>query len=204
MPSCGSECGSRTGNLTLAWRFSDPRHRGPTNEILTLTFTEKAALEMAERIKNLLLQLAMELPSQKVFFQKAADRIDEGYISTIHSFSMRVLKECGLATELDPESGTIAPPQESLFWKEAEEALTDGMETGLPKAPPTYGPSGSPSFSQILSLWIVSILSDQMQQWNWLRAPSLFLPARGKLQKTYGSVAQTFFLEIRTLLTQPD
>ncbi len=125
-PLVAVSAGAGTGKTwTLAWRFIWilVTGRADTNEILTLTFTEKAALEMAERIKNLLLQLAMELPSQKVFFQKAADRIDEGYISTIHSFSMRVLKECGLATELDPESGTIAPPQESLFWKEAEEAL---------------------------------------------------------------------------------
>ncbi len=131
--------GAGTGKTwTLAWRFiwALISGRAATNEILTLTFTEKAALEMAERIKNMLFQLGMKHPSYRSLFQDAADRIDEGYISTIHAFSMRVLKECGLATHLDPESGVVAPPQESIFWKEAEEALDqwnkEWFQRGLP------------------------------------------------------------------------
>ena len=61
-PLVAVSAGAGTGKTwTLAWRiiWILVTGRADTNEILTLTFTEKAALEMAERIKNLLLQLAM-------------------------------------------------------------------------------------------------------------------------------------------------
>ncbi|WP_024821564.1 UvrD-helicase domain-containing protein [Aminobacterium mobile] len=118
--------GAGTGKTwTLAWRFiwAIATGRAKVDEILTLTFTEKAATEMSERIRSLLLDLSRKIPSYKKTFLEAAQRIDEAYISTIHAFSMRVLKESGLSTTLDPESNIVAPPQEVLFWDEGEKAL---------------------------------------------------------------------------------
>src|SRR3972149_7286468 len=86
--------GAGTGKTTvltrrIAWLIST--HRARPEEILALTFTEKAALEMAERVDQL---------------------IPYGYaetsISTFHSFGDHLLRESAL--EAGVRSGFPAPP----------------------------------------------------------------------------------------------
>lgn len=118
--------GAGTGKTwTLAWRFvwAIATGRAKVNEILTLTFTEKAAMEMKERIGELLLEVANKLPSLSPRLKEAGERIDEAFISTLHSFSMRVIKEDGLALELDPESRPAGIPEEEYFWREIESRI---------------------------------------------------------------------------------
>jgi DNA helicase-2/ATP-dependent DNA helicase PcrA len=70
-------------------------------EILALTFTEKAALEMAERVDQL---------------------IPYGYaetlISTFHAFGDRVLREIALEGGMNPEFRVLTRPEEIIFLRE--------------------------------------------------------------------------------------
>src|SRR4051794_7963143 len=61
--------------------------------ILAVTFTEKAASELAERIRGAL--VAAERP-------ELARRADEGWIGTLHSLCARILRSHPLAAGLDP------------------------------------------------------------------------------------------------------
>ena len=65
----------------------------PVGSILALTFTEKAAGELRERIRRRFLALGEE---------EHARAVDAGWIGTIHGFCARVLRSRPLAAGLDP------------------------------------------------------------------------------------------------------
>ncbi|MFV1975051.1 MAG: UvrD-helicase domain-containing protein, partial [Candidatus Scalindua sp.] len=64
------------------------------NEILTLTFTEKAANEMKIRTSELFRQKGMEQERQEIEF---------AYLSTIHGFCARILRENAIEAGIDPQ-----------------------------------------------------------------------------------------------------
>ena len=65
----------------------------PVGSILALTFTEKAAGELRERIRRRFLALGEE---------EHAREVDAGWIGTIHGFCARILRSRPLAAGLDP------------------------------------------------------------------------------------------------------
>jgi ATP-dependent helicase/nuclease subunit A len=88
--------GAGTGKTrVLTWRFIHiiDSKRAAVDEILTLTFTEKAAREMKERIVRRFEQLGREQERRQV---------ETAYISNVHSFCMRVLRENALEAGVDP------------------------------------------------------------------------------------------------------
>src|SRR5579862_4803302 len=93
--------------------------------ILTITFTDKAAAEMRERIRKRL---------RRVGASEAARATENAFISTIHGFCARVLRAHALAAGVDPgfrvldelEAGQLA---DAAF----EAALVDAVEN-LPGA----------------------------------------------------------------------
>jgi len=118
--------GAGTGKTwTLAWRFiwAVATGRASVKQILTLTFTEKAAREMKERISSILEMLEKSFPSRRSTFSNAREQLDEAYISTIHSFAMRVIRESSLDIPIDPEARPVSPPDEGSFWRDVEENL---------------------------------------------------------------------------------
>jgi len=118
--------GAGTGKtLTLAWRFVRlvAVNRIPVERILTITFTEKAALEMRERIRRLMEEVRDGLPEFAPLMHDPLSRLEDAYISTIHAFSMRVLTECGLSADVDPGIRVITPPEENAFWQYLERSI---------------------------------------------------------------------------------
>ncbi|MBV9607773.1 MAG: UvrD-helicase domain-containing protein [Solirubrobacterales bacterium] len=83
--------------------------------ILTITFTEKAAAEMRERIRRRLRELAAD---------DAARATESAFISTIHGFCARLLRAHALAAGLDPAFVVLdAPDAERLADAAFDEAL---------------------------------------------------------------------------------
>ena len=80
----------------LVERFSNliTTRKATMNEILTLTFTEKAANEMKMRVANLFEQKGMEKERQEIEF---------AFLSTIHSFCARFLREHAIEAGIDPQ-----------------------------------------------------------------------------------------------------
>ena len=80
----------------LVERFSNfvVKHKVPINEILTLTFTEKAANEMKERAARSFEEKGMEKERQEIEF---------AYLSTIHGFCSRLLRENAIEAGIDPQ-----------------------------------------------------------------------------------------------------
>ncbi len=73
-------------------------NRAAAEEILTVTFTEKAAREMKERIVRRFEELGRE---------KDRRAVESAYIGTIHSFCMRVLKENSIRAQVDPNFSVL-------------------------------------------------------------------------------------------------
>ena len=73
----------------------------PVNAILALTFTEKAAGELAERLRRRLTELGED---------EHARAVDGAWIGTIHGFCARLLRAQPLAAGLDPRFEVLEQP----------------------------------------------------------------------------------------------
>lgn len=110
----------------LAARFTgavlgDPPYAGSDPEsVLTVTFTEKAAAELAERIRRVL--VASGRPD-------AARRLGDAWISTIHGMCSRILRQNALRAGIDPQFKVLDATEASALEAQAEEdALRTAME----------------------------------------------------------------------------
>jgi ATP-dependent helicase/nuclease subunit A len=84
--------------------------------ILTITFTEKAAAEMRERIRARLRELDAD---------DAARATEGAFISTIHGFCARVLRAHALAAGLDPAFAVLDSPDADRL---ADQAFDEALE----------------------------------------------------------------------------
>jgi len=91
------------------------------SEILTLTFTEAAAAEMKERIIK---EIKSKLEKSEEIQRKneILDGLTDTWISTIHSFAGRLIRESGLSLDIDPTANVITPLQEQEFWESIRNA----------------------------------------------------------------------------------
>ncbi|MBM4141167.1 MAG: hypothetical protein FJ242_06720 [Nitrospira sp.] len=98
----------------LARRYVSLLHGGSEIEkILAITFTEKAAAEMKERILHILENAYPEL------FLKVKEKIPLMRISTIHAFCLKLLKRFSIDIGLDPSLDVMDDFNASLLWSES-------------------------------------------------------------------------------------
>ncbi len=85
--------------------------------VVTITFTEKAASEMKERISKVLQRIARE--GQEENWRKRAqqllDRLPEAPIGTIHSFCARLLRQFAIEADIDPSFQVLDDLQASIL-----------------------------------------------------------------------------------------
>jgi len=109
--------GAGTGKTrVLAYRFIHIAQTGraAVDEILTLTFTDKAAHEMKQRIVGLFGQLGRE---------DCRRQVETAYISTVHSFCGRVLRENALEAAVDPYFVQLDEPQAAIVQRQVYDDL---------------------------------------------------------------------------------
>ena len=118
--------GAGTGKThTLAWRFLRALLRPGIRprDILTLTFTEKAASEMSERISALFAKVRPVLGLENRLLASVAEELQEAPISTIHAFALNILREKALFLPSGLSARPITPPEEELFSRRVRDAL---------------------------------------------------------------------------------
>ena len=91
------------------------------NDILTLTYTEAAAGDMKRRIEE---RLRGELKNfgDAERRRRINDGLADTWISTIHSFAARLIRESGLKLDIDPGASVITAQQEQDFWDSIKDA----------------------------------------------------------------------------------
>ncbi len=113
----------------VAQRFVEAIARGTArvNEILTITFTRKAAAEMLDRVRAVLgKRIDAEIDPQRIQNMKDAYRdIDRARISTIDSFYSQVLKSYALVAGIDPGFKVLEQSQSQMIRREAFELCID-------------------------------------------------------------------------------
>jgi ATP-dependent helicase/nuclease subunit A len=86
-------------------------------EILAITFTNKAAAEMMNRVAGRLdelLEQGAEL-SRRQELLRLRNRLSSAYISTIHAFCLRLLREYPVEANLDPDFSQLNEMQNELL-----------------------------------------------------------------------------------------
>lgn len=99
------------------------------DEILTVTFTEKAAKEMKQRIVAEFARLADETTDPR--FEEARRKVESAYIGTIHSFAARLLRENAFEAGVDPRFRVLDSVEASTLRDSVLETLiTDSYSEG--------------------------------------------------------------------------
>jgi ATP-dependent helicase/nuclease subunit A len=84
------------------------------DEIVAITFTEKAAAEMKARLRRTFREQAGRHAETMKFWRELEQRLDGARISTIHAFCMRLLKENALALGIDPDFGLLTDAENRM------------------------------------------------------------------------------------------
>jgi len=144
------EAGAGTGKTrVLVDRYVscvlDPSHgTGDVRTVAAITFTEKAAGELRQRVRERFEQLAIEAagdPARSELIGAALDALDDAPIGTIHGFAGRLLREFPVEAGVDPAFEQLdqlgSDLQRARLWDEwltelaASDPETDAARRGL-------------------------------------------------------------------------
>ncbi|HEX5000564.1 MAG TPA: UvrD-helicase domain-containing protein, partial [Terriglobia bacterium] len=133
--------------------------------IVAVTFTEKAAAELRDRIRTAIYERISESPpAEKARWIRVLAALPGAPISTIHGFCGLVLRERGLEMGIDP-SFTILDEQRALdLAREAVvETIREEIRSGAPEASRLFGDLGLETLTQTIiraSTWLNSLGHD--------------------------------------------
>ncbi len=131
----GAGCGK---TLVLATRYAQllmgsGDDDDPLATFVAITFTEKAALEMQQRVRRLLGEMAGQRTGrERQRLLNWRERLPEARISTIHSFCASLLRARAIEAGIDPAFTVCADELivQSMIAEAAEEAVLEAVESG--------------------------------------------------------------------------
>lgn len=111
-------------------RLTEKEHPLDVDQLLVVTFTEAAASEMKERIRNAIEKKLEEEPDN-THLQRQATLIHHAKITTIHSFCLSVIRDYFHTIDLEPGFRTLEEGERKLLMQEVmEELLEEEYEKG--------------------------------------------------------------------------
>jgi len=132
------EAAAGTGKTTeLVTRIVSVLAAGPTtmDQIVAVTFTEKAAGELKLRLRATLEEERARTADEKRRgrLRTALEKLEEAHVSTIHGFCAEILREHPVEARIDPMFAVLTEPQAERLFARAfrawlQEALADPPE----------------------------------------------------------------------------
>lgn len=112
------------------------RDRVELNRIAAITFTDKAANEMKERLRRACREKAPKDDPEKLSFWRRMERlVDLSRICTIHTFCSGILRENALSLRLDPDFAVLTDPESEVIRSEVVTAALHALlESDNPEA----------------------------------------------------------------------
>ena len=99
------------------------KRRAGLDELVAITFTDKAASEMKDRLRDACRKRASIESAERMTFWRTAERqVDTARISTIHAFCMGILKQNALALGVDPDFAILPEAEAHLLRHETVES----------------------------------------------------------------------------------
>ena len=131
----GAGCGK---TFVLARRYAEllRGYRGddsPVQHFVALTFTEKATLEMSQRVRKLLGELASDAAGdERKRLRRWIDELPEAHISTIHGFCASLLRGHAIEAGIDPSFEVCSDDllADYMRTEACDEALLAAVEAG--------------------------------------------------------------------------
>lgn len=118
---------------------------GTADRLLAITFTEKAAREMRDRVRATLEARARVAPlAERAAWEELRARVEAARIGTIHSFCATLLRAHPVESGVDPQFSVLDEVESSFIIREAVEvALAQALATGHVLTPllSEYGPA---------------------------------------------------------------
>jgi ATP-dependent helicase/nuclease subunit A len=134
--SLAVEAGAGTGKTwVLVERFThllDVHPEWPLDAIIAITFTEKAAREMRDRVRRAIEERAARPDASSVWGTRRR-QLDRLQISTVHSLCARILRENAIAAAIDPSFEVLDEQEAQLLQAEAiRQTITELVERDSP------------------------------------------------------------------------
>lgn len=109
-------------------KITDKDHPMDINRLLTVTFTNAAASEMKERVKNRLYDL-LESDPENALFQRQFALIEKANITTVHSFCSKIVRENFHLLKLDSDFRLAETSETSMIFDETLDRLFEKLYT---------------------------------------------------------------------------
>ncbi len=140
-------------------------------QVAAITFTEKAAQEMKDRVRRRLTERE-ETPRRR----RLAEGLEGAYISTIHGFCHRLLAEHPVEAGLDPDFTVLEPGEAGLVQREvADEVILAALGGVAPS--PAAGPAAAAVASLVKTYGRAGLGQRLVAAYRQVRVAGLDLPA---------------------------
>ena len=150
--------------------LTDREHPVDVDRLLIVTFTEAAAAEMKERIREAI-EKVLEADPGNANLQRQATLIHSAPITTIHSFCLSVIRDHFHVIDIDPgfriaEEGELKLLKQDVLEELLEACYADGAEEFLEMAEKFGGGRNDKKLEeQILKLYEYSRSYPQPKRW---------------------------------------